>query len=156
MKHVRDIRNMVEQGEHNAAHEALDHLLDLGPKNTEALKLKSTLYAVEGRFEEEAQVWEKIITEDQDDLDALYFFQRRHLEERESFYFTDILPGGGRRFLAHPRALINASLGGLFGCALFLLVSSYAQKYYILASPFVSFSCFLIFVIVPWVFIIYF
>ena len=145
---------MVEEGSHEDAHEALDRLLSLGPGNLEALKLKCFLYSVEGRFYEESRVWERVLDQDYEDLDALYFFQRRHLEEKESFYFTDRLPSGGRRFLAHPRALINASLGGLLGCTLFLVVSSYAQKYYILSSPLVSFSSFFLFVVVPWFFII--
>ena len=146
---------MMEEGQHEKAHEALDNLLSLGPGNLEALKLKSILFATEGRFLEEARVWERIIDQDNEDLDAIYFFQRRHLEERESFYFTDHLPAGGRRFLAHPRSLINASLGGLLGCTLFLLISSYAQKYYFLSSTFVSAGSFFLFVIVPWFFIIY-
>lgn len=146
---------MMEDGQHDKAHAALDNLLSLGPGNLEALKLKSILFASEGRFLEEARMWEKIIDQDNEDLDAIYFFQRRHLEERESFYFTDHLPAGGRRFLAHPRSLINASLGGLLGCTLFLLISSYAQKYYFLSSTIVSAGSFFLFVILPWLFIIY-
>ena len=154
MIHVKQIKKMVEEGEHIDAHKALDNLLELGPKNTEALKLRTVLFANEGRFLDERIIWEKIITHDNEDLDALFFFQRRHFEERESFYFTDRLPNGGVRFLANPRGLINSSIIGLFGCSLFLVVNSYSQKYYVLESPVVSMVCFLLFVVIPWLGII--
>lgn len=154
MVHVHEIRNMVESGAHEAAHEALDLLLSLGPGNIEALKLKCFLYAAEGRFREEARVWAKVLDQDYEDADALSFFQRRQIEEKEGFYFTDPLPSGGRRFLAHPRALINASLLGLLGCTVFLLVSSYAQKYHALSSGWVAFGSFSLCVLVPWLMIV--
>ena len=133
---------------------ALDQLLSLGPGNIEALKLKCFLYSLEGKFREEFMAWEKVLDQDYEDPDARYFFRRRDMEEREGFYFTDSLSRGGRRFLAHPRSLINASLGGLLGCTIFLLVSGYARSYIMLASPLVSFSSFFLCVILPWFFIL--
>jgi len=87
------------------AQDALDNLLSLAPKNTEALKLKGQIYSQEGRLLEEAKIWEQIFRFDNEDDDALIFFQQRQIEERESYYyFTDPLPDGGRGFLAHPIA----------------------------------------------------
>ena len=146
---------MVENGDHEQAHDALDNLLELGPKNIEALKLKTVLYANEGRFVDERMLWEKIIFHDNEDLDAIFFFQRRHFEERESFYFTDRLPDGGVRFMANPKALISSSMLGLLGCTLFLILNSYSQKYYILSSHWISMSIFLMFVILPWISIVF-
>lgn len=155
MKHVNEIRNMVENGQHQAAHKALNNLLDLGPSNIEALKMKGLLFAIEGRFHDEVKMWEKVLDKDREDQDAILFFQRKYLEERESFYFTDQLPAGGRRFLAHPRSLIHASYGGLLGCTFFLVLSSYAQRFPLLNSAYFSISCFLLLVIAPWVYIVW-
>ena len=148
--HVKDIEKMVDGGQFAAAHEALDQLLMLGPKNTGALKLRALLLVQEGRFADEAAVWERILRIDSEDTDAVAFAGQRELEDRENFYFTDDLPGGGRRFLAYPRSLVNASVFGLFGCVTFLVLSRLAQTVPILAHPMVMLGLFGLLVLGPW------
>ncbi|MBI2602708.1 MAG: hypothetical protein HYW48_06610 [Deltaproteobacteria bacterium] len=158
VKRVEDIRSLIDRGEFEEAQTSLDGILELGPRNLEALKLKAFLYSCQGRFEDEASTWRKIIEVDPEDEAAMLFFHKSFIEEREREYFTDLLPSGARRFLAHPRNVINASFLGLIGCAIFLSVSNLARKYIILTTPLISFLLFLLLVGVPWVviFVAYF
>jgi tetratricopeptide (TPR) repeat protein len=61
MKHVTSIKKIIESGDREEAQQAIDNLLELGPNNLEALKLKAMLYSSEGRFSEEAQVWHRVL-----------------------------------------------------------------------------------------------
>lgn len=154
MLHVKDIRTIVEAGKSDEAHGALDQLLALGPNNTEALKLRARLYEYEGRFGEESKVWDKIATVDREDTDAATYLMRKQLEDREHFYFTDDIPGGGRRFMAYPRSLVNTSALGLAGCVAFLLVSRLSTRFEILADPVVMLCLFAVLVVLPWISIV--
>ena len=44
MKNLEDIRKIVDRGEYGEAFVALEELLEMGPYNIEALKLKSLLF----------------------------------------------------------------------------------------------------------------
>jgi hypothetical protein len=151
MMHVKQIRDIVDEGRTEDAHSALDQLLALGPNNTEALKLRAQLLEFEGRFADEAKIWERIAGIDREDPDAITFLLRKQLEDREHFYFTDDLPGGGRRFMAYPRGLVNTSAMGLMGCVSFLLSTRLAGFYPILNEPAVMLGLFGLFVLLPWV-----
>lgn len=151
MMHVKQIQNIVAKGQNDEAHAALDQLLALGPQNTEALKLRARLYEFEGRFIEEGRAWERVATVDNEDQDAISYLLRRQLEDREHFYFTDDVAGGGRRFLAYPRQLVNTSVIGLMGCIVFLLTTRLSLAYPILGEPTVMLSLFGAFVLGPWV-----
>ncbi len=153
MQHVKQIQTIVDAGDHDKAHDALDQLLSLGPKNTQALKLRAALFEAEGRFNDEAKVWHRIATIDREDPDAVDYFLRRQIEDREHFYFTDDLPGGERRFMAYPKALIRNSALGLLGCLSFLVSTRFALYYPILGEPQVMLGLFCFFVMVPWVMI---
>lgn len=161
MQHVKQIREIVSRGETNAAHDALDNLLALGPKNTEALKLRASLYEREGRFGEELQIWNKIMLVDQEDPDLLSYVARRQTEEREHFYFTDDLPDGGRRYRAYPRSLVRMSMYGFSGCITFLLVSRLASDLPALTQlsqshqALIMLGLFLVMVMGPWLGIMY-
>ena len=146
--HVKDITKFVESGQHDDALTALDDLLLLGPGNTNALKLKAFILHQQGLFRDEEAIWHSIIDKDPEDLDAIEYLYRRHIEEREHFYFTDDLPQG-RRYLANPRSLMNMTLLLLVGCVLFLTVSGYGRKYLFLASPDVMVSLFGLMVVLP-------
>lgn len=154
MRHVNAIKEIVAKGQFEEAHLALTDLLELGPHNLDALKLKAALFEHVGRFEDEDLVWRRIIEIDQEDDDAIQFFQRSQLEDREHYYFTDPLPGGGRRFLAYPRALIGVSFAGLIGCVMFLLLTRSGAQL-LASSPGAVLTAFLMLVVSPWFAIIY-
>lgn len=154
MRHVKEIVTIVEAGKISEAHEALDELLILGPRNLEALKLRAQLYATEGRFYDEARAWEKVLTADSEDPDAVTFFLGRQVEDREYFYFTDDIAGGGRKFLAYPKSLITTSAFGLLGCFAFSTMARLITKFPILESKPVLLGAFGLFVLGPWIQII--
>lgn len=154
MLHVKQIRDIVDAGRHGEAHEALDQLLALGPNNLEGLKMRAQLHEFEGRFGEEAKVWDRILTIDAEDPDAAQYLMRRQLEDREHFYFTDDMPGGGRRFMAYPRSLINSSALGLLGCVGFLLATRLSSRFPWLAEPPILLAMFGLLVLLPWLTIV--
>ncbi len=154
MLHVKQIREIIDAGQATEAHDALDQLLALGPQNTEALKLRAQLLEAEGRFAQEAKIWDKIATVDREDPDAVSYLLRRQVEDREHFYFTDDVPGGGRRFMAYPRALINNSALGLIGCIAFLLSTRLSVRFPIFSEPTVMLCLFGFFVMLPWLSIV--
>ncbi len=154
MKHINTIKKIVADGNFEEAHSALENLLEMGPSNVEAMKLKAALFAHVGRFEEEELAWRRIIDIDNEDEDAIEFYQNAQIEDREHYYFTDALPGGGRRYLAYPRALITVSFVGLIGCVTFLMLTR-AGSPIITNGPMILFTTFLATVISPWFAILY-
>lgn len=154
MLHVKEIRDLVLLGQQDQALAALDNLLELGPKNVEALKLKALIFSQRGSFKEEEEIWSRIIQQDNEDEDGIDFLYRRHMEEREHFYFTDDVPQG-RRYLAYPKNLMNLTLFLLAGCLLFLTISGYSRKYLFLAEPRVILAFFGTLVILPIIGIFY-
>lgn len=154
MRHVNTIRKLVDEGEAEQAHEALDNLLALGPSNVEALKLRADLFRRVGRLTEESKIWLKIIDVDREDADAIDYFYQQQVEDREHFYFTEDLPEGGRRYLAYPKSLVNTSVLGLLGCMTFLVITRFADVYPALADPTLLLGMFLILVASPWIGII--
>lgn len=152
---VARIQEMAETGNLEGAHDALDSLLAMGPHNLEALKLRARLHEVAGRFHQEAKMWEKVAQVARDDEDLLEYLVRRQVEDRENFYFTDTLPGGGKRFLAFPRRMVRSAAVGLAGCLAFLTFARLGQSYTFLLQPVVMLGCFFALVMTPWVAIIW-
>ena len=153
MLHVKEITALVEEGELEASHDALDNLLALGPGNTAALKLRAKLLGFEGRFTGEAKVWDQVAECDPTDPDVVSFYLQKQVQDREFFYFSDQIKDG-RRFLAYPRGLMYASAYGLLGCLAFLTVTRFANFYPILDETFVLLSLFCLSVMGPWTWII--
>ena len=144
MIHVKQIKEMVHQGQDHQAMEAVDNLLSLGPHNLEALKIKADLYEQAGQFEEEADTWNKVLEIDQEDYDAMSYVYRRQLEERENYHFTDSLKNGGKRFSAYPKGLISGSIFLMFGITLFLVLARLSTVYVILQGPIFATACIVI------------
>lgn len=155
MIHVAQIREFVAAGRLDEAQGALDRLLALGPKNIEALKLLAAVFEAQGRLDQERQVWNRIVSLDREDQDAIHYYLDCQLEDREHFYFSEELPGGGRRFLAYPRALVRTSALGLLGCVTFLLITRLAHKNPALGEPAFLLSVFSVLIMVPWLYLIY-
>ena len=151
MKHLSSIRNLMEEGQVVEAKTALENLLELGPHNLEALKIKASIFAAEGKFKEEEKIWHQILELTPDDEDAIEYIQQRQID----FYFTDDLPGGARRFLAYPRALVKISLIGLMCCMSFLMLTKVSEEKAWGMTPELIYLAFLLLVICPWIGIIY-
>lgn len=151
MRHVANIKKLIDDGKVEEAHRDLDNLLELGPGNVEALRLKAAIYAGEGRFQEEEKIWLKVIELDNEDEDALAWFHNKQIEDREHYYFTDDLREKGRRFLAYPRSLVRISLVGLVGCVSFLILTNRSPEGGGSPDPKNILINFLILVIAPWI-----
>src|SRR5690606_9531918 len=121
-QHVKQIEDIIDKGKTQEAHDALDQLLELGPNNTAALKLRAQLYSFEGRFADENRVWEKIAAIDSEDPDAVEYLLRRQMEDRDLVYFTDDIPRGGRRYLARSAKLTQSIMITVLSCMIFLLL----------------------------------
>jgi tetratricopeptide (TPR) repeat protein len=154
MKHTAQILELVESGQTDAAHLALDNLLSMGPSNLEALKLRARLYEVTGKFHEEAKTWEQVGQIDRTDTDLYDYLLKRQAEDKEHFYFTDTLPGGGKKFLAFPRRMVRAAVIGLLGCLAFLIVAKLGQAITPLTNPWVVLGTFTLLVMGPWAYIV--
>jgi tetratricopeptide (TPR) repeat protein len=156
MLHVKQIETLVDEGAHSDAHQALDQLLALGPQNTAALKLRAQLLDYAGRFDEESRIWDKIAGIDPEDEDAVNYYFNRQIEDREAFYFTDDLPGGGRRYLAQPKALIQSAVYLLFSCLTFVYLAAGAVKQWpVLGTPPVFLPLFAGLVILPCAYVLF-
>jgi hypothetical protein len=123
MKNLNTIKKIVSDGGFAEAHTALEDLLEMGPSNIEAVKLKAALFAHVGRFEDEERAWRRVVEIDNEDVDAIEYYQGLQIEDRERYYFRDPLPHGGARYLTLNRKLIAASWMGLLVVSLFLGVS---------------------------------
>ena len=151
MKNVSQILTIAESGDLAGAHSALDSLLSMGSNNVEALKLRARLLEVAGRFQMEAKVWTQIAKIDRDDVDLHQYVTRRQNEDRENFYFTDELPGGGKKFYAFPRQMVRNLTIGLIGCLCFLAMARLSPAYPILNHPAIMLTAFGLLVICPWI-----
>lgn len=157
MKHVSAVRNLLNEGKSAEAEDALENLLALGPSNIEALKIKATLQGKKGQLAEEAETWLKISQIDSEDADAHEYLMRLQLEERERYFFTEIVKDEGRRFFAYPKKLFHISLAGLVGCVAFLFISS-APSFEGQMTPEslgVITASFFVLVVCPWLAILY-
>jgi hypothetical protein len=148
---MNEIRKLVDHGQLNEAQDALDVLLEFGPSNVDALKLKAVLCAHEGKFQEEEGYWGQILDVDREDRDAIHFFLKRQLQDKERQYFTALVPEGGRKFLAYPRALMKMSMIGLMGCVTFLTMINFVEGSGIILPPWLIFFGFAMMVLMPWV-----
>lgn len=154
MMHVKQINHLIEDGKTYEAEDALDQLLALGPKNTEALKLKAYILSAQGRFEEELETWLRILKIDTEDDDAVSWLQTRHFEEQEHRYFTDQLPGGGFKYLTYQRGLLKPMIFGLIGSLSFTFFTNIAMsQVQALAKPEILIVGFLTVVLFPMIWV---
>lgn len=151
IEQLTKVKTLINEGKLLEAQLALELFLSFGPNNLQALKLKALLYSQKGLFQKEYETWVQIANLAPEDLDTHDYFDLHFLEEKEKFYFTDVVPGGGRRFLLHPRALLEACAAGFVSCLIFLLVGQLPLLSYFLAIPRVSFLFITLFVVLPWI-----
>lgn len=148
------LRQLVESGEHVKAHDAVDEVLALGPHNIRALKWKGDLAQLEGEFAQSREYWRRVLEIDAEDVEAIHFFEKLSIEDREAFYFTESTHGDGRRFFAYPRHLIMAVISGLIGCSLFLFFSAFLFRLLSFSPVEVVVVSFAFCVVGPWAWIL--
>lgn len=151
MNHANAIEKLIDQGEAVQAYAAIDNLLLLGPKNVGVLKLHARLLSEEGRFDEEAEVWLKVLKIDREDSDAINFFLNLQREDKEHFFFSEAIVTGGRKYLTFPKAFLRSALWGFFGCTGFLATAEIMAKNGFWANTAIVFGSFFILVVLPWI-----
>ena len=155
MMNLKTIEQKLDEGSLEDAENAIEDLLALGPNNIAALKLKAQIFEHQGLFRKADQVWQTVGSIDSEDEEAFDYFQKLQMEVREHYYFTDVLPEGGKRYLAYPKSLVQISLIGLIGCISFLFLSESAQNYPAINQISILLGAFAILVLAPWLAIIY-
>ncbi len=123
MKHVNEALKLYNSGDGAGALQVLDNLLDLAPRNPEALRLKARILDAWGRFDESYQVLLALSQLPNPSEEAVHEIEQRASEEREAILFSE-LTSEGRWYYSFPAAQLLVSIVGLVGCALFLVTSS--------------------------------
>ncbi|RDB35507.1 MAG: hypothetical protein DCC88_09730 [Spirobacillus cienkowskii] len=123
MKHLKEARILLEQGDSAGAMEIIENLLSLSPKNTEALKMKSFILDSWGRFDESLSLLHQLGKLSSPSEEEPFFeLDKRIEEDRESLIYSRLTPEGRWYFQFSPLQMF-ISLVGLMGCVLFLLTS---------------------------------
>jgi hypothetical protein len=149
MKHIRDAQKLLEAGDGPGTLVIVENLLELAPKNIEALRLKARVLDGWGQFDESLSLLKRIAFIDNYSDESMTDLEERVQEEREALVFSELAPEG-RWYFSLPRSQIWISLYGFFGCASFLLLSTQwlNQGTARLKELLVAF---IILVVVPWV-----
>ncbi len=146
MKHLKEAKQLLEQGDSQGALDIIDNILGLSPKNSQALLLKASIFDSWGRFDDALALLHYLtkISSDDDVLDEL---DKRLEEDRESLIYSK-LTQEGRWYFPFSPIQIFISLFGLVGCILFLISSpGYYKETH--GGLLVAFS-FCFFVLIPW------
>lgn len=123
MKHVNEAQKLFAAGDGTGALQVLENLLDLAPRNPEALRMKARILDSWGRFDESYQTLLKLSQLPNPTQDVVQEIEQRAVEERESILFSE-LTSEGRWYYSFPGSQLWVSILGLMGCAMFLISSS--------------------------------
>ena len=123
MKHVNEAQKLYAAGDGTGSLQILEDLLDLAPRNPEALRLKARILDSWGRFDESYQTLLKLSQLPNPSEEIVQEIEQRASEERESILFSE-LTAEGRWYYSFPGSQLWVSIFGLTGCALFLISSS--------------------------------
>ncbi len=149
MKHISDARKSIQLGNGPAALEIIDNLLELAPRNAEALRIKSEILDQWGHFDASLEILRRIASIEGPESTVLEDYEDRLREEREAMVFSE-MTAEGRWYFAFPRAQVWVSLYGFVGCGVFLLMSTHwAGK----GSEALSevLMAFVVLVLLPWI-----
>lgn len=151
MKHLKDAKQLLDDGNTQGAYEITEHILALSPRNSEALRIKAFILDCWGRFDESFTILRQLSKLYGNDPDVAEDLERRLEEDRESIIYSKLTPQG-RWYFPFSAMQIFACLSGLTGGVLFL-VSTPAYLNQPDGRLFLSIS-FVFLVLLPWVFLI--
>ncbi|MEY4065112.1 MAG: hypothetical protein RIR26_1320 [Pseudomonadota bacterium] len=123
MKHVNEAQKLFAAGDGTGALQVLENLLDLAPRNPEALRMKARILDSWGRFDESYQTLLKLSQLPNPSQEVVQEIEQRAIEEREAILFSE-LTSEGRWYYSFPGSQLWVSILGLMGCAMFLISSS--------------------------------
>jgi hypothetical protein len=152
MKHLKEARQLLKQGDAQGALDIIDNILGFAPKNPEALLLKSFILDSWGRFDDALALLHTVAKVSSDE-DLVSELDRRIEEDRESLIHSR-LTAEGRWYFPFSPMQVFISLFGLMGCILFLVFGPlYFGKPN--GSVFVALSFFIL-VFLPWMTLVFF
>lgn len=118
MKHLKDAKQLLEQGQSRDAMGIVDHVLSLAPNNPDALILKASILDSWGHFEESLAILHKV-AKNSKSQETLQTIAAKLAEEREALIYSQ-LTSEGRWYFSVSAKQVFLSLFGLTGCVLFL------------------------------------
>ncbi|MES2615608.1 MAG: tetratricopeptide repeat protein [Bdellovibrionota bacterium] len=146
MKHLKEARQLLNQGDAQGALDIIENILAFSPKNPDALLLKAHILDEWGRFDDSLSILH-FITKISNDEEIVSELDRRIEEDRESLVHSKLTPDGRWYFPFSPKQIF-ISLFGLMGCVLFLISSpSYYNELH--GGVLVGISFFIL-VLLPW------
>lgn len=122
MKHLTDAQKLLTEGDSVAALGIIEGVLDLAPRNPEALRLKATVLDSWGRFDDSLTTLHHLSQMSGLSDEVMREIGRRAQEEKEAIVYSE-LTHEGRWYFAFPALQIWISLYGFAGCGIFLLLS---------------------------------
>ena len=150
MKHLKEARILLEQGDSAGTMDIVENLLSLSPRNTEALKIKAFILDSWGRFDDSLALLHALGKLSSSEEELYAELDKRIDEDRESLIYSRLTPEGRWYFQFSPLQMF-ISLIGLMGCFLFLITSpSFFEN---ASAPLTSglLLSFLTLVVIPWV-----
>lgn len=146
MKHLKDARQLLKEGDAQGALDIIENVLCFSPKNPDALLLKAFILDSWGRFDDSLALLHYITTISNDD-EIIEELDKRMEEDRESLIYSKLTPEGRWYFPFSP-IQVFISLFGLMGCILFLIASPgyYNEPH----GGLLVALLFIVFVFLPW------
>ncbi|WGL60422.1 tetratricopeptide repeat protein [Pigmentibacter sp. JX0631] len=149
MKHLKDAKLLIEEGDSAGAMEVLENLLSLSPRNTEAIRMKAFILDAWGRFDESLSLLHTLGKLSSSEEEPYAELDKRIDEDRESLIYSRLTPEGRWYFQFSPLQML-ISLIGLMGCFLFLITSpTFFEHSKSSIPPGLLFSFFTL-VVIPW------
>lgn len=149
MKHLKDAKLLIEEGDSAGAMEVLENLLSLSPRNTEAIRMKAFILDAWGRFDESLSLLHTLGKLSSSEEEPYAELDKRIDEDRESLIYSRLTPEGRWYFQFSPLQML-VSLIGLMGCFLFLITSpTFFEHSKSSIPPGLLFSFFTL-VVIPW------
>jgi tetratricopeptide (TPR) repeat protein len=151
MKHLNHAKQYLENGQAQKALDIIDHILELAPKNPEALKLKAHIFESWGYFDKSLQILQDILKlQCSLSKDALQKLRHYYEEEKEDLLFTRLTPSG-RAYFHFSYWEFWICIFGILGCSSFLAL--YYKASVLFSSNFWIYPAFVTLVLAPFSFL---
>ena len=147
MKHLKDARKLLTEGDAQGALDIIENILAFSSKNPEALTMKADILDRWGRFDDSLAILH-FLTKVNSSNEVMEKLQTRIEEDRESMIYSR-LTSEGRWYFPFSPMQVFVSLFGLMGCLIFLITSpAYFKEAHGGVLVGILFFCL---VFVPWV-----
>jgi hypothetical protein len=119
MKHLNEAVKKIEEGKSREAFQILINVLELAPRNSEALHLQSLIYDSWGQFDKSLELVHRMAQLPTLEGEPLEYVKYLAQEEKEVLFFSRF-SSQGRSYYSFLKGQSLFSILGLIGCLLFL------------------------------------